>query len=82
MKAIGIREFRDKASHFLASSEALAIKRHHKIVGFYIPLNASEEIEVKQALARLEQIINSSLIESGLDEKTLSQSLNLSVPES
>jgi hypothetical protein len=29
MKAIGIREFRDKATHYLSSKEAVAIKRHN-----------------------------------------------------
>jgi hypothetical protein len=58
MKAIGIREFRDKATHYIASQEAIAIKRHNKIVGFYIPVHTSEEAEVKQALARLEQAID------------------------
>ena len=78
MKAIGIREFRDKATHYLASKEAVAIKRHNKVVGFYIPVNASEETEVKQALAKLEQAIDLSLSESGLDEESLSQALDLS----
>jgi hypothetical protein len=81
MKAIGIREFRDKATHYLASQEAVAIKRYNKVVGFYIPVNASEETEVKQALARLEQAIDVSLIESGLDEESLSQALDLFTSE-
>jgi hypothetical protein len=51
------------------------------VVGFYIPVNASEETEVKQALARLEQAIDLSLVESGLDEESLSQALNLSTSE-
>jgi hypothetical protein len=81
MKAIGIRECRDKATHYLASQEALAIKRHNKIVGFYIPVHASEESEVKQALAKLEQAIDLSLMESGLDEESLSLALELSKSE-
>jgi hypothetical protein len=81
MKAIGIREFRDKATHYLTSQEAVAIKRHNKVVGFYIPVNASEETEVKQALAKLEQAIDLSLVESGLDEESLSLALDLSTSE-
>lgn len=81
MKAIGIREFRDKATHYLSSKEAVAIKRHNKVVGFYIPVNASEETEVKQALANLEQTIELSLVESALDEESLSQALDLSKSE-
>jgi antitoxin (DNA-binding transcriptional repressor) of toxin-antitoxin stability system len=81
MKAIGIREFRDKATHYLAAKEAVAIKRHNKVVGFYIPVQASEEAEIKAALAKLELAIDKSLLESGLDEESLSQILNLSTAE-
>lgn len=34
--SVGIREFRDKASYYLTSDEVLAVKRHDKLVGFYI----------------------------------------------
>lgn len=81
MKAIGIREFRDKATHYLASKEAVAIKRHNKVVGFYIPVQDSEEIEIKAALEKLELAIDKSLAESGLDEESLSRILNLSAAE-
>jgi hypothetical protein len=50
-------------------------------VGFYIPVHASEETEVNQALARLEQAIDVSLIESGLNEESLSLALDLSTSE-
>jgi hypothetical protein len=81
MKAIGIRAFRDKATHYLAAKEAVAIKRHNKIVGFYIPVQASEETEIKAALEKLELAVDQSLAESGLDEEMLSQALNLSATE-
>ncbi|VEP18104.1 hypothetical protein H1P_6900004 [Hyella patelloides LEGE 07179] len=36
MKSVGIREFRDKASQYLASKEAVAVKRHGKLAAILI----------------------------------------------
>jgi len=81
MKSVGIREFRDKASQYLASSEAVAVKRHGKLVGFYIPVEQSEEIEIEQALRKLNQTVEKAIAESGMDEATLASALNLSGSE-
>ncbi|MGL5793678.1 MAG: hypothetical protein ACRC06_04600 [Waterburya sp.] len=78
MKSVGIREFRDKASQYLASSEAVAVKRHGKLVGFYIPVPQSEQIEIEEALQRLNQTLEAAMAESGMDEATLAQALDLS----
>ncbi|MBR8835355.1 MAG: hypothetical protein DSM106950_15340 [Stigonema ocellatum SAG 48.90 = DSM 106950] len=81
MKSIGIREFRDKATHYLASSEIVAVKRHGKLVGFYIPVKESDEEEVQQAIKRLSETVEAALAESGLSEEELSRALDLSVKE-
>ena len=81
MKSIGIREFRDKASQYLASSEVLAVKRHGKLVGFYIPVERSNEVEIEQALKSLSESVETALAESGLDEVALSRALDLSQKE-
>jgi antitoxin (DNA-binding transcriptional repressor) of toxin-antitoxin stability system len=81
MKSVGIREFRDKASQYLASREAVAVKRHGKIVGFYIPVEQSKEIEIEQALQRLNQTVETAIVESGMDEAALAQVLDLSKSE-
>ena len=81
MKSVGIREFRDKASQYLASSEAVAVKRHGKLVGFYIPVEQSESVEIEQALSRLNQTVSKALAESGMDEATLASALDLSGSE-
>ncbi len=78
MKSVGIREFRDKASQYLASKDAVAVKRHGKLVGFYIPVEQSEEIEIEQALQRLNQTVERAIAESGMDEATLADALDLS----
>jgi antitoxin (DNA-binding transcriptional repressor) of toxin-antitoxin stability system len=81
MKSVGIREFRDKASQYLASKEAIAVKRHGKLVGFYIPVEQSDEIEIQRALQRLNQTVETALAESGMDEAALADALNLSHKE-
>lgn len=78
MRSVGIREFRDKASQYLASSEVLAVKRHDKLVGFYIPVKESDSEEVQTAIERLEQTVERVIAQSGLNEETLSRSLDLS----
>ena len=81
MKSVGIREFRDKASQYLASKEAVAVKRHGKLVGFYIPVPQSEEAEIEQALQRLNQTVSKAIAESGMDEAALANALDLSQEE-
>ena len=78
MKSVGIREFRDKASQYLSSREVVAVKRHGKLVGFYIPVTQSEEIEIEQALQRLNQTVEKARAESGMDEAALARALDLS----
>lgn len=77
MKSVGIREFRDKASHYLASEEALAVKRHGKLVGLYIPIKESEDEAVRRAIDRLGQTVEAVIAQSGIDEETLARALDL-----
>ncbi len=79
MKSLGIREFRDKASHYLASGEVLAVKRHDKLVGLYVPVKESDEEEVRQAIDRLGQTVEAVMAERGWAQETLSRALDLSL---
>ncbi len=81
MKSVGIREFTDKASQYLASREVIAVKRHGKLVGFYIPVEQSDEIEIEKALQRLSQSVETAMAESGMDEAALASALDLSQKE-
>ena len=81
MKSVGVREFGDKASRYLASTEALAVKRHGKLLGFYIPVEQADEVEIEQALQRLSETVAWAAKESGLDEEALSRALDLSQKE-
>jgi hypothetical protein len=81
MKSVGIREFRDKATQYLASKEVVAVKRHGKLVGFYIPVEQSDETEIQQALQNLSQTVEIAMAESGMDEVAISTALDLSQKE-
>ncbi|MGB5593474.1 MAG: hypothetical protein WBM32_04765 [Crocosphaera sp.] len=81
MKSIGVRQFRDKASHYIANKEIIAIKNHEKVVGFYIPIQQSSEKDIQEAFKRLSATVNSVLAESGLSEDELSKALDLSIRE-
>ena len=63
------------------SKEVIAVKRHDKIVGFYIPVSQSDEREIEQALQRLSITVEKALAESGLDSVALSRALDLSEKE-
>ncbi len=83
MRHVGIREFRDRATRYLADGEILAVERHGKLVGFYIPVEVgSEEEEARLALERLNRAVEKALEESASDEETLSRSLDLNKPAS
>ena len=81
MKSVGINEFGDKAYQYLASTEVVAVKHHDKLVGFYIPIKQSDEVEIEQTLQRLSETIEIAKKESGLDEDALSRALDLSQKE-
>lgn len=81
MKSVGIREFRDKATQYLASKEVVAVKRHGKLVGFYVPVEQSDETEIQQALQNLSQTVEIAMTQSGMDEVALSTALDLSQKE-
>jgi antitoxin (DNA-binding transcriptional repressor) of toxin-antitoxin stability system len=42
VRAIGVREFRDKASSILAGGETLVIERHGEPIGFFVPITAKD----------------------------------------
>lgn len=80
MKHVGIREFRDRATQLLASGEPLAIERHGKLVGFYLPVRERDEDEARRALEELRDAVEGFLAESGMTEEELSAALDISRP--
>lgn len=80
MKHVGVREFRDRASDYLKNSEPLAVERHGKLIGFYIPVEkpgATEAQEFGAALSRLDATVRQVLEESGMTEDELAHAFAL-----
>ena len=73
MRHVGIREFRDRATGLLREAEPIAVERHGKVVGFYIPVESKrgEQEELKEALARLDVRVKRVLEETGMTEDEL-----------
>lgn len=82
MKHVGVREFRDRATGYFKSAEPLAVERHGRLIGFYIPVEPergiSEEEEFREALGRLDETVRQVLEESGMSEEELAAVFDLS----
>lgn len=70
LEDVGVREFRDHATKYLAGSTPLAIRRHGRVIGFYIPVGRDDE-EVKRAVAQLGDVVDRVLAETGMSEEEL-----------
>ena len=73
---MGVREFRDHATTYLAGTDPLAISRHGKVIGFYIPVQRDEG-EVDRALTRLGEAVAHVMAETGLSEDELARLFDL-----
>ena len=65
MKRIGVLDFRDHATQYLAGDEVFAVERHGEPIGFYIPTGQSSKESFENALARLEHGVRRTLAETG-----------------
>ena len=70
MKSVGVREFRDHATKYLAGPDPVAVNRHGKVIGFYVPLRRDED-EVRRDVAQLGQAVERVLDETGMTEDEL-----------
>jgi hypothetical protein len=89
MKRVGVREFRDHATKYLAGSEPLAIERYGEPIGFYIPVlndrrDSQAEAERRRRLAesveRLEKTIQGILDRTGMTEEEFSRYFDPELP--
>ena len=78
MKRVGVREFRDKATHYLNGQDVLSIERHGKTIGYYLPVRTSSEEESQAAMHQFRQAVERFLGETGMSEEELSQALDVS----
>jgi len=85
VRHVGVREFRDRATGLLREAEPIAVERHGKVIGFYIPVESKKgnDEELKEALARLDASVKRVLEETGMTEDELAGYFDLprSAPE-
>ena len=82
VRHVGVREFRDRATGLLKEAEPIAVERHGKVIGFYIPVESKrgEEEELREALARLDASVRRVLEETGMTEDELAGYFDPSKP--
>jgi antitoxin (DNA-binding transcriptional repressor) of toxin-antitoxin stability system len=79
VKSVGVREFRDHATKYLAGSETVAVNRHGRVIGFYVPLKRDED-EVRRAVAQLGHAVEQVLDETGMSEDELASVFDMRRP--
>jgi hypothetical protein len=76
MKDVGVREFRDHASRYLSGDEPLAVRRHGRVLGFYIPVRQkSDTEELLSALREAKEGLEELRCATGLSEEELVEEL-------
>ena len=69
VRAIGIKEFRDRATHYLGGDETLEIQRNGQTIGHYIPMKQRNLEKAKAASAKIDAVF-AELADKGIDEET------------
>ncbi len=76
MKDVGVREFRDHASRYLSGDEPLAVRRHGRVLGFYVPVRQkSDTEELRVALREAQEGLVELRRATGLSEEKLIEEL-------
>ncbi len=89
MKRVGVREFRDHATKYLAGDETIVVERHGKPIGMYTPVGPSglqlhpdfgNREAALEAAARLEKTVQKILDETGMTEDEFADLFDLNKP--
>lgn len=79
MKQVGVREFRDHATAYLSGSDPIAVTKHDRIIGVYVPMKRDEE-KVRRAWDNLGKTIDRVLQETGMTEDELADIFDIRKP--
>jgi antitoxin (DNA-binding transcriptional repressor) of toxin-antitoxin stability system len=69
---VGIREFRDQLGTYLESDQPVAITKHGRTVGFYIPARRNVELEDREALREAGRRLDAWMTEQQVDPEAVS----------
>jgi crotonobetainyl-CoA:carnitine CoA-transferase CaiB-like acyl-CoA transferase len=75
IKNVGVRDFRDHATTYLSGGEPLAVSKHGRVIGFYVPVERDED-DVRRAVPRLGEAVENVLKETGMSEDELASMLD------
>jgi len=68
---IGIREFREQLASLVESEQPIAVTKHGRTVGLYIPVRRKPEVEDLQALREAGRTLDAWMAEHGVKEEDL-----------
>ena len=71
MRAVGVREFRDRATSLMGKGEPLVIERHGKPIGFFVPVTAKDRKAGRKVLGRLGAAVEALLDTAAASEDDL-----------
>jgi len=80
MKRVGVRDFRDHATQYLAGDDVLLVERHGQPVGLYIPTKSDPYRDRVAAVQQLRDTVEQILQRTGLTEDELADLFDLSKP--
>jgi antitoxin (DNA-binding transcriptional repressor) of toxin-antitoxin stability system len=82
MKTVGVREFRDHATKYLAGEESLEIERHGQTIGYFIPAKRKRREAVQKALDELNETIGQILEQTGMTREEFEELMATPVSDS
>ncbi len=80
MRHVGVREFRDNATKYLSGSDMLAVEKHGRLIGYYIPVPKVDVEETRRALAAFDAAVEKFLEATGMTRDELADALDLTKP--
>ena len=68
---VGVREFREHLGSYLESPKPVAITKHGRTLGFYIPVHRAPELEEREALREAGRRLDAWMAEKKVSEDEL-----------
>lgn len=82
MKHMGVKEFKNRVTTLMRDAEPVAIERHGKLIGFYVPVERTEEerARIRESFKRLDRAMERASESTGLSEDELAAYFDTSKP--
>jgi Fe-S cluster assembly ATPase SufC len=76
VERVGVKEFKNRATQYLRMGKPIAIERHGQVIGYYIPVAARDEAEIRRRREAFERSLEAFLAKVGLTEEELARLVN------